>query len=436
MFKATQLRLHHVLSIVLMLQVLFAGSVFGNNVAEGDWSSISTTAAGDVVIQPAHSNGAVVVPRLEVGNSSISSPALAHISVNSSTGDLHITTGTANRVLINGEDVVGELQRLRAASTGSAALFAVGGRIATSGTTSGVITSRGFRMDIPNTPDVQFQGWLPVASVTPSFYAGMLSEGTGGRLLLGTYARSDSNGHGSNYAMTYDPTRDGWYSYPEAPFPAAGRRFASSVTADGMLFVIGGFRNGDGARLGEVWRFKPLQRAWQPMPNLPVALLSTMAVTCNGSIFVLGGTSASGPVSTVYSLDPNSNSSGAWVTTWPPLQIARASGAAVVTSNGTIVVLGGSIAGAAGSCTDAIEMFHPDTDVAWRVLLTTTLSSKRYALGYVRYSGFIYLLGGVGDAGNLLPTVERLDETTMTTEPLPDYPIAVRDSALASIGIQ
>lgn len=123
---------------------------------------------------------------------------------------------------------------------------------------------------------------------------------------------------------------------------------------------------------------------WSTMPALPEARVAAGAVTYAGRIFVVGGRSATAPVTTVAIYDPERDEwhSGAA----KPLPVSDAQ---VAVLGGQLVVPGGVLAN--GELTNRVEVYVPQED-RWTSAGALPHPLARYALA--AYEGRLYVFGG------------------------------------------
>lgn len=87
----------------------------------------------------------------------------------------------------------------------------------------------------------------------------------------------------------YNPATRGWTS--RSPMPTARFGFGS-VELDGYIFVIGG-RSSNGV-LSTVERYDPSSDSWTTLAVMPTARWNLMAVAVDGSLVAIGGVVGTG----------------------------------------------------------------------------------------------------------------------------------------------
>lgn len=146
----------------------------------------------------------------------------------------------------------------------------------------------------------------------------------------------DANGASVASAEVFDPYTETWTSI--APLPTA-RSEMPAISDGGYIFTFGGTvaGYGNGNVSSTVYRYDTRANTWQVMDPLPKALRGAAAAEYNGTIYVMGGISSTGPVADVYAYDILTN-------TWTretdlPTPVSRAS--AVFAADGTVQLIGG-----------------------------------------------------------------------------------------------
>jgi hypothetical protein len=139
-------------------------------------------------------------------------------------------------------------------------------------------------------------------------------------------------------AERYDAAADQWT--PIANLPAVRHSVAAVSDGAGHMYVFGGSSTASaGAIESTSFRYTVATGIWEAVAPMPVATEDSAAVYAeNGSIYVIGGVSASGTVATVQTYDPVTD-------TWTAdvdLPVAVHSHAAAIDSLGRIVVVGGT----------------------------------------------------------------------------------------------
>lgn len=178
------------------------------------------------------------------------------------------------------------------------------------------------------------------------------------------------------------------------------RSSTAAVTANGYVYVIGGYDNSNNIK--NTVLYSPAGAngtlgSWTTnAQNLPGAVYGATSVVANGYVYVIGGNNPS-TVSTVYYAKLNSDgSTGAWSTNTNALPTALAYSTSVV-SNGYVYVMGGNNAGQVNTVYYA--KLNSDGSVGtWSTAntLPQVLSSGTSVVA----NGYVYYLGGSNGSAN------------------------------------
>ena len=170
-----------------------------------------------------------------------------------------------------------------------------------------------------------------------------------------------------------------------------GRQYPGSIIANGYIYVIGGH---DGTNPVSTVYYAKLNAdgstgAFAATTAITAARYGHTSVTANGYIYVLGGYN-SGVQSTVYYAKLNANGTvGSWNTT-TALSAARYTHSSVV-ANGYVYVIGGND----GSVQTNVWYAKLNADGTlgnWNS--TTALTEGRFAHSSVVANGYLYVIGG------------------------------------------
>jgi hypothetical protein len=186
----------------------------------------------------------------------------------------------------------------------------------------------------------------------------------------------------------------------------AARYAASSVTANGYVYVVGGVINSTiyYAKLnadGSVG-------TWSTNSNaLPASRYGAGVVTANGYIYVIGGSGLTAGTTTVYYAKLNADGSvGTWSTNSNALPAARV-GLTSIVSNGYVYAIGGGATITTGSETSTIyyAKLNSDGSVGTWSTNSNALPAERYAHSSVTANGYVYVMGGRNISGTTQSTV-------------------------------
>jgi len=197
-------------------------------------------------------------------------------------------------------------------------------------------------------------------------------------------------------------------SSPRSSGQAEGRSGHAVAVLDDRIVVMGG-HNGENP-MRQVQVFSPagpgdIRGEWQDMPGMLARRAYLSAVTVDGSIYAIGGSSDGRTLNTIEVFDPEKNQWEYWFQ-MPPMQTKRAMHASAV-GGGKLYVCGG-FDGMRDLAT--VEAFDPRTNVWARA---SNMDTGRSYLACAPTQGFIYAIGGqnrLSDSGpRAHSTVEVFD---------------------------
>jgi hypothetical protein len=184
------------------------------------------------------------------------------------------------------------------------------------------------------------------------------------------------------------------------------RQQATSVVANGYVYVIGG---SNGTIQSTVYYAKLNSDGsvgtWNTAANaLPGARSVASSVTANGYVYVIGGSSGT-PQSTVYYAKLNSDGSvGTWNTAANALPATRIFATSGI-SNGYVYEIGGSNSSFVPQSTVYYAKLNSDGSVGSWSTASNALPDARINATSVVSNGYIYELGGTNAGGTVQSTV-------------------------------
>jgi N-acetylneuraminic acid mutarotase len=313
------------------------------SVISGGTINLNTNSNNDTNINTGTSTGAVTIG----GNS------LLVKNTNNSSSAFQIQTASGSTVLK--ADTTGP--------GGIALLSNNSGEVSTWGTTTAITGSR-----------------YGTNSVTANGYVYVIGGTNGTDLATSYYARLESDG-----------TVASWTATTSLP---AGRAYATATVSNGYVYVIGG--NNSNTSQTSVYYAKLNSDgtigSWSTTTVLPAARDRATTVTANGYVYVIGGTSDNGatPLNSVYYAKLNSDGTvGSWSTT-TTLTAARYNANSVI-ANGYVYVIGG-YNGSTQDTTYYAKLNSDGTIGSWST--TSTLPAPRYGATSIAANGYIYTIGG------------------------------------------
>ena len=182
-----------------------------------------------------------------------------------------------------------------------------------------------------------------------------------------------------------------WRQVTKAPTKL---QYAAAAEVRGRVWLFGGI-GADEKAIAETAAYDRAINTWVQVPRLPQPVHHAAAVTYRGEPMVIGGTLETGESDRVYALRGDR-----WVPQ-PPLNRARAAGAAAVVGNRIIVV--GGVAG--GKLVPQTEIFDGQ---GWTE--AAAIPTPRQHLGAASDDRYVYAVGGRGlSAAENTAAFERYD---------------------------
>jgi subtilisin family serine protease/PKD repeat protein/N-acetylneuraminic acid mutarotase len=212
--------------------------------------------------------------------------------------------------------------------------------------------------------------------------------------------------------------------------PTARRMLAVARSGD-KIYAIGGSAPGSPNEIyySTVEEFDSANNTWLRKADMPTPRRSLGAAAVNGKIYAIGGGSNLGSFSTVEEYDPDTNT---W-TTRASMLSARFAVGIVTGSNGKIYAIGGVPVGGVPILSNAVEEYDPVQNI-WTT--RANLPTPRGYSGVVATSNGKILVMGGSNATSKLAVVEEYDIASDTWIRRPDMPMAcdLFGAAMASNG--
>ncbi|MCL4487656.1 MAG: LuxR C-terminal-related transcriptional regulator [Chloroflexi bacterium] len=194
----------------------------------------------------------------------------------------------------------------------------------------------------------------------------------------------------------YDPTSNTWMTLAPKPTPVTD---ISAAVVGGQIYVPGGRLASEGVT-DRLEVFDPQQNRWEQRASLPSPLCAYATVAFEGKIYVFGGWDGHNYVASVYEYDPGLD---AW-RSGTPMSIGRAYASASSVAS-RIYVVGGFDGKEA---LPVNEVYTPEregtSNSPWNT--SAPMPEARYAMGAASIGGAVYIIGGTGGKGTLLPPLE------------------------------
>jgi N-acetylneuraminic acid mutarotase len=182
---------------------------------------------------------------------------------------------------------------------------------------------------------------------------------------------------------------------------------STSVVYNGYVYEIGGEYNGQSTN--KVY-YASLNTdgsvgSWQTASNsLPASLEAATSVVYNGYVYVMGGESTNGSLSTVYYASLNADGSvGSWQTASNSLP-ASLGGATSVVYNGYVYVMGGEDASSKVSSVYYAKLNSNGSVGTWQTS-SSSLPDQISGATTVVNEGYVYVLGGEDNNYNIVTSI-------------------------------
>jgi N-acetylneuraminic acid mutarotase/glucose/arabinose dehydrogenase len=242
-----------------------------------------------------------------------------------------------------------------------------------------------------------------------------LAQGPDGTIYVGEF--------GAGQVTALEPVDLGCWTtkqaVPEAILDAGG------TALGGKLYMVGGKTGG--GHVSTMYVYDPAADAWAAGPDLPGSAVENPAVAAfNGKLYAFGGSTApfSGAVANAAVYDPATNS---WITL-APMNTARG-GAAAQAIGGKIYVAGGM--DSAGVSVASVEVYDPATD-SWSA--AAPMTTLRDNPGSAVLDGKLYIFGGrTRGVNDTLSSVEMYDPGTDSWTPRAPMPTGRRTMVVGTL---
>jgi N-acetylneuraminic acid mutarotase len=231
--------------------------------------------------------------------------------------------------------------------------------------------------------------WTTLATMPQARFAGYAGAANGKIYLIGGAMTGGSSATFDAAVVEYDPAGNKYTQ--KAAMPAGGARaWFAGATVGNTIFMIGG-SNASGAS-AEVWGYDATANTWQQYTDAPFAGYYWTATAIGNSIYLVGGTDGTNIFKSVYKGDI----SGTTIT-WSPVKNYPLFiyGAASGVVNGKLYVAGGADA-QAGVVTDAVNAYDPAKDT-WSFAYPLP-AAQYYTTTMVGDGTTMYYVGGSGSA--------------------------------------
>lgn len=216
-----------------------------------------------------------------------------------------------------------------------------------------------------------------------------------------------------NKVFVYDPASNLWSSGANL---TTARFYSTASELNGKIYVIGGakIQSGSSVSLNSVEVYDPSTNSFSTAADLPTALRGASSVSANGKIYVIGGKTSSSFSNAVYEYNPSSNS---W-TNFSTAPFSAGYGGAVYSSSSNKIYYFGGLTGEPTSSSNYLaNAYSLDlSNGSWETLSTIPFKISNFATACNNSTGKAYLIGG-------------LWFDSSTNEEIPFYDILVFDTS-------
>lgn len=259
--------------------------------------------------------------------------------------------------------------------------------------------------------------WIQKANI-PTASKSLTASGLDGKVyVMGGWYGSAPNVVYSKLVYMYDPSANTWTPKKSMPYGVAD---ASSITVNGLIYVIGGLEGGVATNRVQV--YDPSSDSWVVKANMPSSRATLGLGEVNGVIYAIGGSAPSGKKIEAY--NPTTDT---W-TIKTDLSVAINKFATAVV-NGKIYVIGGE----KQNVTNEVTQYDPVTDL-WSIKTSLPIPNLTHITSAASSAnGKIYVVGGTA-SGNVSDKLFEYDPSSdnWTTKASMPQPSAYLASTTAS----
>ena len=250
------------------------------------------------------------------------------------------------------------------------------------------------------TPQVAVPTSAPAASLRWQKLAAMPTARSG--LAVAVYENKiyaiggETAGGVSGVMEQYDVATNAWITFESKPVPVTDIKAA---VIGGQIYLPGG-RLASGGLTDVLESYDPSRNLWEKYAALPVSLSGYALVPYEGKLYMFGGWDGQKYLASVYEYDPEQD-------TWSvrsPMPTARAFAGAAI-AGGSIYVMGGTSGGKALAVNEEYMPEH-DTGATNPWVSRSPIPEARSAMGLASIADIIYMVGGIGDSGLALQSLQ------------------------------
>ncbi|MDE2001260.1 MAG: DUF5011 domain-containing protein [Patescibacteria group bacterium] len=324
---------------------------------------------------------------LSLGNTGANTINISNTATSTFGTGINLTTGC---FAVGGNCITGGSSQWT--TTGSDIYF-TGGNVGIGTTTpNATLTVTGKTATFNSTADGSLGSWSTTSSLSPGVEYASSVTANGYVYELGG---SDPADRGSNSfaKLNSDGTVGSWSTNAhDLPVPT---RQGTAVSANGYVYFMGG---ANGSTAESTVYYAKLNSdgntgSWSTANALPAGLYNLTSVVADGYIYVLGGHTASAVSAAVYYAKLNSDGSvGSWSTNSNALPTALQAGLSVV-ANGYVYYIGGNNDTIKESTVYYAKLNSDGSVGSWSTNSNALPAARDAATGFVA-NGYVYVMGG------------------------------------------
>jgi N-acetylneuraminic acid mutarotase len=230
------------------------------------------------------------------------------------------------------------------------------------------------------------------------------------------YTIGGETAHGVTGVMEqYDVATDSWTTLKPKPVPVTD---INAAVIGGKIYIPGG-RLASGGMTDVLESYDPSRNLWEKHAALPIVLSGYALAAFEGKLYVFGGWDGQKSLASVYEYDPEQDR---WRSRFP-MPTARAFAGAAI-AGGSIYVIGGTAGGKALAVNEEYIPEH-NTGATNPWTARSPIPGARSAMGMTSIADVIFAVGGMGDTGSILPSLQysyQLDQwKNFENPPAPEW---------------
>ncbi|MDN4079602.1 kelch repeat-containing protein [Paenibacillus polymyxa] len=265
----------------------------------------------------------------------------------------------------------------------------------------------GFGIRVYAENEVESQ-WIMKNDLPTQLAGSAVAEANGKIYVFGGISSSLTDNKKTVYE--YDPINDSWVKKNDMPFATTA---STASTVDGKVYLFGGYTGNaytmtGGSLLNSVYVYDPQTDTWGKIQNMSTGKAWASSVTYEDTIYIVGGITNAATVATVEVYNSKTDT---WTTRASMPSALHAVGLTVLKDK--IYAVGG---GNGTTSYKNVREYDPKTD-KWTD--KANLLNAKDGSGTVVLNGLIYSIGGGATSGQSLRDVEVYNPITNIWEPAP-----------------